>query len=156
MGWVTLTLRKQTLKAQINEMEFQDIQMSRQLRSVERHLAYDQSVFNADKTADLREAKADYLALRDKRPKDISSKEYDKWKQDYADAQEDYQARKQDIEDYYSDLCQDLETEATDEEARISDEQTSLEAQLKALQAELETVDEQIKSDIDSQKISLS
>lgn len=155
MGWVTLTLRKLTLKAEISSAQFQDIQLSRQLRSTQRHLSYDQSVFNSEKKAELRDAKAAYMEIRKNRP-DIGSEEYENWKVEYANAQEDYQAQKQDIEDYYDDIMEELEQEAQDEETRIQEEQTTLEAQLQAMQAELESVNDQIKSDIDSSKISLS
>lgn len=155
MGWTTLTLRKQNLKADINLYEFQDIQLSRQLRAVSRHLTYDQSVQNAAKTEEVNAAKETYDSVRKQRP-DIDSDEYADWKQQYDDAQTDYQAQSQDIKDYYDSVMKDLEDESADEENAIQDEQTSLEAQLQAIREELEVVNEQIKSDISSDKITLS
>lgn len=155
MGWVTLTLRKQTLKADINETQFQDIQLSRELRAVSRNLSYEKSVFNTKKSSEVESAKETLNKIRDQRPS-IESDEYKEWRQEYSDAREEYLAKKQDIEDYYDTVLEDLENDATDNENAKQDEQTQLEAQLEALQAELETVSEQIKSDIDADKISLS
>ncbi len=155
MGWVTLTLRKQTLKSSINTAEFQDIQLSRKLRATQRHLSYDQSIYNADKSQELKDAKSAYTNIKNQRPS-VDSTEYEQWKVDYANAQEEYNAQKQDIEDYYDGIMSELEDEAATEENRVQEEQTSLEAQLQAMNAELETVSEQISSDIDAQKIKLS
>ncbi len=155
MGWISLTLRRQSLQSAIQEHELRDIELSRQTRRVHRQLSYDQSIYNADKTYELKVAKEAYMAVREQRP-DVASSEYAQWAAEYADAKEDYEAQKMDINDYYDGIMEELETEATDEETRIQDEQTTLEAQLEAMRAELETVKEQIKSDIDSSKISLS
>ena len=155
MGWISLTLRRQSLQAAIQEHELRDIELSRQTRRVHRQLSYDQSICDADKTSELRAIKESYIAIRDQRP-DVSSDEYQEWSQEYANAKEDYEAQKLDINDYYDGINEELETEATDEETRLQDEQTTLEAQLEAMRAELDTVKEQISSDIDSSKISLS
>ncbi len=155
MGWVTLTLRKQTLKACISDSQFRDIQLSRETRSIERHLAYDKSCYNSEKQRELADAKSAYMDIRNKRPS-IDSEEYQQWKVEYAEAQEDYQAKKQDIQDYYDDLMEEIELEAKEEQDRIEDEKTTLEAELQAMQSELEAVSEQIKTDIDSSKITLS
>ena len=156
MGWVTLALRKQTLQAEINSAEYQDIQLSRDLRRVQRHLSYDQSIYNADKAQELKDAKDGYKTTRDARPSNIDSKEYAEWEVKYKEAQEDYQEHKSQIEDYYDGIQQELEEDASLEEQAIQEEQAQLEAQLQAMRAELETINEQIKSDIDAQKISLS
>ena len=154
MGWVTLTLRKLTLRAEISSLELRDIQMSRQIRSVQRNLSYEQSVFNNNKKQELSAAKADYLEIRDNRP-EVGSDEYNEWQLEYSAAREDYEAQKQDINDYYDDIMNELEEAATDEETRLQEEQTTLEAQLEAMRSELETVSEQISSDIDSSKLNL-
>ena len=154
MGWVTLTLRKLTLRAEVNSLELRDLQISREIRKNQRNLSYEQSVFNNSKKQELAAAKADYLEIRDQRP-DTSSDEYSEWQLDYSAAQEDYQAQKQDINDYYDDIMSELEEAATDEETRLQEEQTTLEAQLEAMRSELESVNEQISSDIDSSKLNL-
>lgn len=154
MGWVTLSLRKLTLRSQINDFELEDLKLSRQLRTVHRHLSYDKSVLNSDKNQELRAAKEGYLEARDKRP-DITSDEYAEWQQTFADAREDYQSAKADIEDHYDTLMEDIEEEATDKENEIQEEQTVLEAELEAIRQELEAVNEQISNDIQSTKISL-
>ncbi len=154
MSWVTLTLRKLTLRAEINSLELRDIQMSRQIRSIQRNLSYEQSVFNNSKKHELADAKSSYLEIRDNRP-ETDSEEYADWQLDYSAAREDYEAQKQDINDYYDDILSELEEAATDEETRMQEEQTTVEAQLEAMRGELETVNEQISSDIESSKLNL-
>ena len=156
MGWVTLSLRKLSLRAEINALEMRDIQMSRQIRSIQKELSYEQSIFNKSKKEELFAAKQPYLDMREERPDGDDQQAYNEWSVEYSDAQRDYEERKQEINQYYDDMMQELEEEATDEETRLQEEQTVLEAQLEALRAEMETVSEQISSDIDSQKIKLS
>ena len=103
MAWITLTLRKQSLKSQVTELNNESVQLSRQQRSVHRHLSYEESAFDTAKKSELRKAKSAYLKIRNERP-DVDSEEYEEWKVEYSAAQEDYQAQKQDIEDYYDDV----------------------------------------------------
>ena len=152
MGWITLSLRKQTLKAQISELNTEDIQLSRKQRSVHRHLSYEESVFDAQKKNELRKAKSTYMQMRNLRP-DVDSEEYDEWKTAYADAQEDYQAQKQDIEDYYDELKEDIESDSQDEEDAIEEEITRTETQRDAVTAELQALTDQIKTEIQSNAI---
>ena len=153
MAWMTLALRKQVLKAQISELNYEDIQLSRRKRGVHRHLSYETSVFNADKKAQLRAIKAPLLEVRNRRP-DITDKEaYEQWKVEYAEAQETYQAQKQDIEDEYEDYQTDAEEEAKDEEDAIDEEQTRVEAQRDAMNAELQAITDQIKTEIEQSAI---
>jgi len=154
MGWVTLSLRKLTLRTQINDFELQDITLSRQLRTTQRHRAYDKSRLEASKKSEITEAKKAYTKAREDRP-EVTSEEYAEWQANYAAAKEEYEAQKLDIDDYYDGLMEDIEEEATDEENRIQEEQTTLEAELEAVRQELEAVNEQISSDIQSSKISL-
>ena len=167
MGWVTLTLRKKDLKNTISEYELRDIELSRETRSVQRQLAYDQSIFNTDKTQELRKAKANYTAVKGDKvelPEDTSNEEamkayntaYEDWKTKYEMAKEDYEAKKVEIEDFYDDQMNEIEQEATDRENDIEQERTTIEAQLQAVRSELESVNDQIKSDIDSSKLTLS
>lgn len=152
MAWLTLALRKQTLKAQITELNYDDIQLSRRKRSVHRHLSYEQSTFNSMKTAELRNAKSEYLEIRNRRP-DIDSEEYEEWKVEYSAAQEDYQSEKAGIEDYYEDLNQEAEAEAEDEENALDDEITRVETQRDAMNAELQAITDQIKTEIEASAI---
>ena len=154
MGWVTLTLRKLTLRAEINSLELRDLQLSRKTRSIQRNLSYEQSIYNNSKQHELNAAKSAYLEIRDNRP-ETDSADYADWQLDYSAAREDYEAQKQDINNYYDDILSELEEAATDEETRIQEEQTTLEAQLEAMRSELESVNEQISSDIDSSKLNL-
>jgi len=152
MAWITLALRKQTLKAQVNELNYEDIQLSRKKRSVHRHLSYEQSIFNSQKKAELRDAKEEYLEIRDERP-DVDSEDYEEWKVEYAAAQEDYQSEKQDIEDYYDDLNEQTEQEAQDEEDFIDEQITRVETQRDAMNQELQAITDQVKTEIESSAI---
>ena len=156
MGWITLSLRKLTLKAQINDLELQDIKLSRQLRTLHRHLSYDQSVFNNDKKAELSDAKKEYDELRKERQNyQVGTPEYDEWQKRFSDVKEDYEAEKLEINDYYDDILTELEEESTEEETRIQQEQAEIEAQLESSRQELEAINEQISNDIQNSKINL-
>ena len=155
MGWITLSQRKQELLWATNELTYQDTQLSAQMRQVQRHLAYEQSIFNADKTSELRAAKEKLDAVRNKRPNSESSK-YDSWKETYADAQKDYEAKKEDILDYYDGLETQAETEATDEESHIQQQMSTIETQLAAMNAELDSVKEEITNEIEKSAISFN
>ena len=152
MGWVTLNLRKLSLRSGVNSLELRDLQMSRQVRGIQRNLSYEQSVYNKLKKQELNEAKSEYLKIRDARP-DISSDDYAEWQMNYSAANEDYQDEKQDINDYYDDILNELEEAATDEETRLQEEQTTVESQLEAMRSEMESVNEQISSDIENSKL---
>jgi hypothetical protein len=152
MAWITLSLRKQSLQSEVNGLNNEDVQLSRQQRAVHRHLSYEESVFDTKEKADLRKEKAAYLEIRDNRP-DIDSKEYEDWKQKYAAAQEDYMAKKQDIQDYYDGVREDIESEAQDEEDRIQEQITRTETQRDAMSAELQSLTDQIKTEVQSEAI---
>ncbi len=154
MGWVSLTLRKQSLQLAISDAEFRDIELSRKLRKCHRNLAYEQSVYNADKTRELNDARATYTAMRNSRPS-VKSEGYAEWQNAYSDAKEDYEQQRNDIEDYYDGILEELERDATDEEDAINQERTTLEAQLEAMRTELEAVGEQISQDIQNGKLKL-
>ena len=96
MSWISLALRKQALKSQINELNYEDIQLSRKKRSVHRHLSRDKASYNADQKAELADIKAVYMEIRNQRPA-VDSAEYAQWSADYADAKEDYEMQKADI-----------------------------------------------------------
>jgi len=152
MGWITLSLRKLTLKAEISSLTYQDIQLSRQLRGVQRHLAHEQSIHNLDKKAQLKDARANYDKLRKERPS-VGSEDYEEWKIQYAEAQEQWQQDQEDINDYYDDIMKDLEEQAQDQEEEIQQQQTEVETQRDAMQAELEALQDQIKTEIQNSAI---
>lgn len=158
MGWVTLTLRKLTLRAEINNLELRDLQLSRELRRVHREKSYEQSVYNRAKKEELAAAKSALDNIRNSKSSDweYGSNEYKQWQEQYALAKEDYEGQKLDINNYYDDLQNEMEEETTDKETEIQDEQTEIEAQLQAMRAELETVNDQIGSDVKDQAIKLS
>lgn len=154
MGWISLSLRKLSLKAAISDGEFRDIELSRQVRQNARNLSYEQSIYNADKTQELNDAREAYTAVRKQRPS-VDSDGYADWQNKYADAKEDYEREKNDIEDYYDGIMEELEYDATNEEERITEEQSTLEAQLEAWNSELEAINDQISTDIDNSQINL-
>ncbi len=152
MAWITLTLRKQSLKSQVTELNNQSVQLSRQQRSVHRHLSYEESAFDTQKKSELRKAKSAYLKIRNERP-DVDSDEYEEWKVEYSAAQEDYQAQKQDIEDYYDEIKEEIEQDAQDEEDAIQEDITRTETQRDAMSAELQALTDQIKTEIQDSAI---
>jgi len=152
MGWITLALRKQALKSQVNELNYEDIQLSRKKRAVHRHLSYQKSAYNSDKKAELAAIKEPYLEMRNSRP-EVSSAEYNEWSEEYSAAKEDYQFQKDDIETYYNDLNEEIEAEAQDEEDFIDEEITRVEAQRDAMNQELNTLSDAIKTQIEQDGI---
>ena len=170
MGWVTLSLRKQTLQADINELNFQDIQLSRKIRGVQRHLSYETSVFDSEKSASLKEARTDYDSAKKGRPsrseytaenyngdedaaKEAYNQAYDEWKANYDEARENYLADKEEIEDEYDDMKEMLEEEAKNQEDAYNDQKTQVETQRDAENAELQALTDEIKSEIESSAI---
>ena len=153
MAWISIALRKQGLKASVNELTYEDIQLSRKVRSVHRHLAHEQSRINNDQAKELREIKSDYTKIRNKRPDDVKDDDYAQWQADYNEAQEDYQSRKQDIQDYYDDLKEEIEAEAQEEEDTLQDQITDTEAQRDAQSAELQSITDQIKTEIEGSAV---
>lgn len=155
MGWVSLLLRKQSLRQQINATQLEQMQLSRQLRSYQRESSYQTTIFNNDKADELRAAKEPLDEMRKNRPS-VDSDEYKEWQQEYNDAKEDYEAQKVDINDYYDGIMNELEEESTDEETRIQTQQDELSATLEVLNAELQAVSEGISSDIQSTAVKFS
>jgi hypothetical protein len=152
MGWVSLSLRKLSLRANVSNLELRDIQISRTLRQTQRQLSYEQSIMKNDRAGQLRDIKEVYDAIKADRP-EIDSDEYNEWYMEYQDAREKYEFEKNEIQTYFDDQLAMLEDEAADKEALLQQEQTTVEAQLEAARAELEAVSEQISADIESSAI---
>ena len=152
MAWISLAIRKQSLKASVNELTYQDIQLSRKVRSVHRHLSREKAVYNADMKKELSAIKEVYMQVRNQRPA-VDSEEYNQWRDECNEAQEDYQSYKQDIQDYFDDLNEEIEAEAQDEEDALQDQITETETQRDAQSAELQAVTDQIKSEIEGNTI---
>ena len=159
MGWITLALRQETLDIDCNNLELRDLQLTNELRMVEKNKSHDQSIFNKNKKAELAEIKAKYNKVKDSRPVgddgkiDTTSGEYATWQQEYALAKEEYEGGKLEIENYYSDINNENEEEATDKENEIKDEQIDVESQLESKKKESDVVKQQISTDIDWQKV---
>ena len=152
MGWVSLSLRKLSLRANISNLELRDIQISRTLRQTQRQLSYEQSIMKNNRSGELRDIKEVYDEIKGDRP-EMDSEEYNEWYMEYQDAREQYEFEKNEIQTYYDDQLAMLEDEAADKEALLQEEQTTVEAQLEAARAELEAVSEQISADIESSAI---
>ncbi len=152
MGWVALSLRKQTLKAGIAEEQLRLLQLSREVRSVQRELSTEKSIYQIDKDEELRDAREEFNKVKEAR---VSTDDpgYGDWRNEYDIAQQEYQEQKLDINEYYDDIFTELEEEAQDKQTALEDEQASVEAQMQAMQAELESVSEQISTDIKNSAI---
>ena len=155
MGWVTLTARKLALRLAMSNLEMRDLQISRTLRSTHRQAAYDQSIIKNNKQSELRQIKDAYNEVRDARPEDMQSEEYNEWYMEYQTAREDYEAERLEITEMYDDQLAMLEEEIADKEADLQQEQTTVEAQLEAMQAEFDVVKEQISEEIKQSTIKL-
>ena len=163
MGWVTLTLRKKNVKTDINETEQRDIELSRLLRSEQRNLAYEQSIFQTDKNGEIKDQKNIFDKARLSKPSKANFgadneayvQAYEEWKVIYDQAKEDYEGMVADINDYYDTYMNILEEASTELQEDIENEQTTVEAQLSHLRQELESVDGQIKGDMEASKLSL-
>jgi len=155
MGWVTLAARKQSLRLAINSHEMRDIELSRQLRAAQRTSAFEQSIMKSNKAVELREIKNDLDEVKDNRPEDRDSEEYNEWYMEYQLAKEDYEAAKLEINELYDDQLASLEQEQSDMEADLQQEQTTIEAQLEAMRAEFDVVKEQISKEIENSAIKL-
>ena len=154
MSWITLTLRKQTLRGEINDAELQLLTVSRRRNAVLREKSYHTSIFRAQKNAELAEAYVEIKELRDQgRDLDKDSDEYKDWQQEYAFAKEDYMQEKQNIENYYDELIEEVEEETTEKENEFDEEQTEIESLIESYRAELESVTQQIQSDIQSETV---
>ncbi len=155
MAGITLTLRESNVRTDKNNCEVYDTQLSRDIRANQRRLSYEQSIFNADKSQELKDVKAAYTDIKNQRPS-VSSAEYEQWKVDYANAQEAYNEQKQDIEDYYDGIMSELEDEAAMYENWSQEQQTANEAQMQALDSEIQVVDENASSHFQNDAIKLS
>ncbi|MBQ2983252.1 MAG: hypothetical protein IJD57_00440 [Candidatus Gastranaerophilales bacterium] len=158
MGWVTLTLRKESLRQSIHDGQSDDTRMSRTIRANSRQLSLDQTLKQNELQRLIKDAKEDtgYLALEEERKSmSVSDPGYEQWSEEFKQAQEDFQEAKVNLQDEYDIILQNLEEEATDREQRMSDQQVILEANLQAWNAELEAVNEAISSEIEAQKIKL-
>lgn len=155
MGWVTLTARKQSLRLAISDHQMRDIELSRKRRRMQRTSAYDIMVMQSNKSLELREIKNDYNEVRDARPEDRTSDEYNDWYMEYQEAKENYEAEKLDISETYDQEIAMLEQEKSDAEADIDQEQVTVEAQLEAMNAEFDVVKEQISKEIENSTIKL-
>lgn len=155
MGWVTLAARKQSLRLAINGHQMRDIELSRKLRSDHRRSAYEQSIIKNNKAVELKGIKNDLDLIKDERPEDKDSEEYNDWYMEYQLAKEDYEADKLEITEMYEDQLARLEEEESDNEADVQQEQTTVEAQLEAMQSEFDVVKEQISKEIENSAIQL-
>lgn len=155
MGWVTLTARKQSLRLAMSNLEMRDLQISRSLRSLQRESVYEQSLIKSNKNTELREIKNVFDEMKEDRPEDKQSAEYNEWYMDYELAKQEYEAEKLDINEMYDDELSRLEEETAEKEADFQREQTTVEAQLEAMQAEFDVVKEQISKEIEESAIQI-
>ena len=155
MGWVTLAARKQSLRLAMSNLEMRDLQLSRSLRSTQRSSAYEQSIIKNNKSVELREIKNVLDEVKERKPEDMQSDEYNEWYMEYTSAKEDYEAQRLEISEMYDDQLAMLEEECADKEAEIQQEQTTVEAQLEAMRAEFDVVKEQISKEIEESVIQI-
>ena len=169
MAWITLSLRKQSLKAEKNDLELQDLSLSREKRSIQRNLAYQKSILEADENAELMQAKQEYNQVKNQRPTKakLNGKEYFfKTKSDYEKAsaavkngksvassgaktfnsEDEYKDAYEQWQLDYSDAKEDYEEQTTyikdyydDEKEMIEEEATEKQTQIEEEQVVVET-----------------
>ena len=152
MAWITLNLRHKSLNPEINCLELADMQYSRDIRQIQRHLSLEKAIINTAKKKEINEATKDYKELRDQREERKEDKDY---LQELADAKEKAEEKKVDINDYYDMRNSEVEEEATDEENYIGQLQSTIEVQLEAIRNEVQVVKEQVSKDIQEERINL-
>ena len=155
MGWVTLAQRKLTLRAEIAQSEYDSLQLSREKRQIQRHLATEQSLFNHKRQDELAEARSELDASNKERAGiKVGSDAYTNWYNENRVLQDNYNTAKEDIENYYDDVATQLEEEANAREERIQEQLDELEVQRQDMQAEFDAIKDQIKTEIQNQAIS--
>ena len=130
MGWVSLSLRKLSLRANISNLELRDIQISRTLRRTQRTLSCEQATLRKDRSIRLEQERQKFLAAKEGRPEDRNSQEYQEWYEAYQTAKEEYEYEKMDIQNEIDDELARLEDEAADKEAQLQQEQTTIECRI--------------------------
>ncbi len=168
MGWISLSLRKQTLKQGISIDDLRTLQISREHRGISRELSHQKSILSINKARELRDVKSVFDAIKAERPnradydfedsddKEQYSQDYADWQQEYENAKMEYEAQNVDINSYYDNEMSEIETEAQDRQTDLEDEKTVIEADRAALQAELDAISEQISTEIKNSAIKFS
>ena len=158
MGWVTLTMRKKTLKVQHNNYELELLQISSQRRALARGKRAQLAALKAQQTAEINslagydQAKENYQEQLESKDKDnIATAQFA-----YQEAKAEYEQQKAQIQAFYEDEKEDLEAETTEQENELDEEQTELESIIESISQELQAVSQQISQDIQSSTIKLA
>ncbi len=147
MGWVTLQLRKLSLRTNINGLQLQDLNLSREINGISRHLSYETSLLNAKKAAALKKAKEKLIAKNDERPS-VDSANYSTWLAEYNELKSQYDSERVDISDAADDEQSTIEEESKDRQTAKEEEQNVVETQLDASNQELSSIADQISTEI--------
>ena len=176
MGWVTLALRKASLKQEHSYYQLRLLQISREKRQMARRKSYEsQSILN-DQNQALAPLKETYYGNRQSimdeikqtreaakaAGEDISTytngngKTVADLQMELSNAQLDYQEQVNDEKTFYEDELAILEEEAADEELILDQEQIEVETQMEAISQELQAVSEAVSAQIQSSTIKLA
>ena len=149
MRWVKLNGDKLRLVGERETTQKSITDIARTTKSNHRQNTYEQSVIKSNKASELRELKNIFDEVKEDRPEDKKSDEYNEWYQDYQMAKEDYEAAKLDANEYWDDQLAALEDESSEQEADLQHEQTTEETRLEAITSEIEAVSEAISKAIE-------
>ena len=144
MAWVTLSLRKMELIHQHNELELEDLKISREERQMARRYQLAQRQARNGNTQALADEKTSFKSTVDelKQNKDnITNIEY---QQAYNEAKEDHDEK-----------VNQLKTETEDTVAELEEEKVQIETQMEAVAAEMDAIKQQISTDIQNEAIQL-
>lgn len=151
MAWVTISLRKQALRARMDNLNFKLMQLSQQQQSMQMSGGYATSVMNAQKNQKLTEA----LERHQSRLGNITGTGSTASKQVSAE-----DARYQQEQMYINSLFQSLETGQSNltknKETAISNEIETLKTQLQHVSQEYDSLEKGLESDIKRDTIKLA
>lgn len=162
MGWVTLALRKQELITAHNELEYQDLDISRRKRQMLRQYNNEASDLRMQERVALNNENAEYQeareALKNAYHVGSDSQTQDE-KTDYqnalAELQQEHQVERSNMQTEWEDDITTVEQEAKDIETDYDCQQSEIEAEMESVAQELEAVKQQISTDIQNSTISL-
>ena len=160
MGWVTLTVRKQSLKRQHNDYELQLLEISHSRRQLSRGKQSELSLMNYDKQTEIENLKDstgynEYKEEYQQALKDGDKESVSEAAQAYSAAKADFDEQKEYVTQYYDNESEELESETTERENDLDEEQTQIEAIIESISQEIESVGQQISSDIQGSTIQL-
>ena len=156
MGYPTLAARLNQLKAESNQLELRDLEISTEMKQNSRDSQLEVTKienYYSEQTSRLQEA---YEARKDELSASQSYMESSEYQEALDEAAEQYQEEYNRLQTECEEECAMEEEEATTKETQLETQQTQVEAEMEAVSNEIEAVNDQISSDIERTTIKLS